>query len=82
LEVFTFPAQGGSVKSLKGAKRETTYFETLLAPGEWCMTSLQNGKQIGSLHKVISKDGKVMRQTSKYILEGKAYEDILIYEKQ
>jgi hypothetical protein len=58
-------------------------FETLIAPGDWYVTFLQNGKQRGVIHKVISKDGKTMTQPRKGVdAQGKPFEHIEVYDRQ
>jgi len=82
LEVIVFPATGGAAGILKGAIAGRSYIETMITPIEWIATGLENGKQIFILHKVISKNGKTMTQTSRSIEQGVPNEYILIYEKQ
>lgn len=38
---------------------------TIVRPGEWYATFLQNGKQVRVIHSVVSKDGKTVRNTEK-----------------
>jgi hypothetical protein len=79
----TFPAQGGVVKVLRGDRQGRFEIETLIAPGEWCMSSLQDGKQQVIRHKIVSKDGREMRTIIKGVdLQGKAIEVSLMYERQ
>jgi hypothetical protein len=83
LLVIIIPAQGGVNKRVKGDNAGNMEVETRLAPNEWCMTRLQNGKQIFTLHKLISKDGNSMRRIETGTdAQGKAYQNILILEKQ
>jgi hypothetical protein len=83
LYIINIPAQGGLNKWLQGDNEGTMEVETLLSPSEWCMTRLKDGKQVGTIHKVISPDGKTMRQTSTGRDEqGRADENILLYERQ
>ena len=78
---FTWPRQGGIVKAPENYT--TSYVVTLIAPGDWYLTVLLDGKQIGQRHKVISKDGKTMRQTFKGMdLKGKPYDGLHVLEKQ
>src|SRR5579863_1685521 len=46
-----WPRQGGTVKVVDGGVEGLTYVETLIGPGEWYVTALQNGKQFGIRHK-------------------------------
>jgi hypothetical protein len=58
-----WPRHGGTVKVLQGGMEGSTYVETLVGPGDWYVTALQNGKQFGIRHKTVSKDGKTKRGT-------------------
>ena len=65
---LTWPAGGGAARdhsSLLSCLLGPTYVETLLGPGDWLVTTLANGKQFSTIHKVISQDGKTMTQTVK-----------------
>ena len=58
---LAWPAQGGVATNQQGPGREgQSHIETLLAPGDWLLTRLQDGKQYNTIHKFISKDGKQM----------------------
>lgn len=81
----TRPRQGGVVKFLTGGSEgdNEQSFDTVVEPGDWYHTSLQNGKQVAVIHGIVSKDGKTMRQITKGIDEkGKPYEDIEVYDRQ
>jgi hypothetical protein len=68
VEKLSWPTEGGAVKVQQlppGLPVSYSLIETLIAPGEWYVTTLIFGKQIASMHKVISSDGKTMRQTVK-----------------
>ena len=83
LEVFIFPAQGGTAEVVKGADAERFYIETKINPNEWYATCLENGKQLWVLHKAISKDGKTLVKTSREIDEQGNFLDYhLVLEKQ
>ncbi len=82
---WTVPKQGGIWKYQQGGSGEkTTIIRTVISldPGEWYDTELQDGKQVEVRHVIVSKDGKMMRQTEKGTAFGKPYESIVIYEKQ
>jgi hypothetical protein len=51
------------VKLAKAAVSDLSILEALLAPGEWLVIAMQDGRQVATRRKVISKDGKTMRQT-------------------
>jgi hypothetical protein len=78
-----WPRQGGSVKVLQGGVEGLTYVETLVGPGDWYVTALQNGKQFGVRHKTLSKDGKTKRETiSGTDAEGRPFEQIEVFDRQ
>ncbi len=57
--------------------------DTVVAPGNWYHTILQNGKQVEVIHGMVSRDGKTMQQITKGIdAQGKAYEAVGVYEKK
>jgi hypothetical protein len=63
LYTATWPAEGGAVTAPEGMLPQGgTYVETLMVPGNWYVTVMQDGKQITSVHKVISNDGQMMTQ--------------------
>jgi hypothetical protein len=79
----TWPQQGGTVDIMQGGNEETSYIETLVEPGNWYVTVLQNGKQIGVIHKTFSKDGKKMRQTyTSTDAQGNPFERLSLYDRQ
>jgi hypothetical protein len=82
--IFTWPAGGGAVQDPRGSlPKGVTAVETLLAPGDWYVTFLTDGKQTMTMHKVISRDRKVMRQTLKGIdPQGRNVEQIQVLYRQ
>jgi hypothetical protein len=79
----TWPRQGGMAKIQFPGSEGITFVQTLIAPGEWYVTTMRNGKQISVRHKVISKDGKTMTQTYRGTdSEGKPFEQLEVYDKQ
>jgi len=76
----TWPAQGGVAE--EGSSEEELLVETLIAPGEWYVTRIQDGKQIQFMHKVISEDGKIMRQTIEGVAEWGSYKGVMVFDKQ
>lgn len=82
---WTWPRQGGIAERQSPAPlpKEESCVQTLLEPGVWYITFLQNGIQDGVFHKVISKDGKIMRQILRVMdPKGKLIEEILVFNKQ
>jgi len=81
---LAWPAQGGVATNQQGPGREgQSHIETLLAPGDWLLTRLQDGKQYNTIHKFISKDGKTMYQTNKSVdTQGQYREYILVFDRQ
>ncbi len=78
---LTWPIQGGALKGL--LRPGQSLVETFIAAGEWYVTYMQDGKQYLTIHKVISKDGKTMRQTSKGVdAQGKPYERLRLFDRQ
>ena len=61
IEISTgiWPSQGGIIEG--GSIEGELLVETLVAPGEWYVTRMRDGKQYGLMHKVVSKDGKTYR---------------------
>jgi hypothetical protein len=44
---------------------------------------MQNGKQTLTIHKIISEDGKTMRQTVTSVdSKGKPFEELRVFERQ
>jgi len=79
----TWPQQGGTVDILQGGDEKTSYIETLIEPGDWYVTVMQNGKQIGVIHKTFSKDGKRMRQTYRGTdAQDNPFERLSLYDRQ
>jgi hypothetical protein len=80
--ILGWPAQGGTVKVLQGDPRGTSWVEALIA-GEWYAMYLRDGTQFASRHKVVSKDGKTLRQMFRSVDEqGKPYELLLVFDRQ
>lgn len=77
-----FPSQGGAARCIQGCPSGYSVVETLIS-GEWYATEMQDGKQYMTLHKVISKDGKIYYQTLQSSdAKGKPFQNLLVYEKQ
>jgi hypothetical protein len=86
---FSWPAQGGVVTVPKGSDPQSELLkaivqgsqvmvETLITPGEWYVTHMAKGSQYATMHKVISPDGRKMRQTVRHE-EGEA---VLVFDRQ
>jgi hypothetical protein len=81
---YTWPRQGGMTKLLSpNPLQKEIIFETLIEPGNWCASFLENGSQTGIILKTISKDGKTMRQIFRFPdANGKMTEGIFVFERQ
>ena len=81
---LSWPATSGVVAVDEGRplSEGQSIVETLLAPGDWYVTYMRNGQQYLTMHKVVSKDGKTMRQIMKGLAQGKPYEQTQILERQ
>jgi hypothetical protein len=83
LLVLTWPAQGGAVKVLQGDIPKSMSWVEILIGGEWYVALLQDGKQAYTRHKIVSKDGKILRQSFRSTdSQGKPYENILVFDRQ
>jgi hypothetical protein len=82
--VYRFPEQGGAVTYVQGRapKAGVLEMEIRIAPGEWVMTQLQDGKQTYERHKVISKDGREMKQTVTVTGQFLPFSFVLVYDRQ
>jgi hypothetical protein len=62
-----WPSFGGVVESDSSEGQENSeeemLVETFVAPGEWHVTRMREGKQYALMYKVVSKDGKTYRLT-------------------
>ena len=82
LSKLTWPAQGGTVTFVQSDPRGRSLVETLIAPGEWYVTYMRDGKQYLTVHKVVSKDKKMLMQTFKGIFSGKSIVSVSVFERQ
>jgi len=81
--LWTWPKQGGFAKVLSRTLDEgVIYVQTLIEPGHWCVNIMKDGKQIARYHKVVSKDGKTMRQTLIGSKDGKPISIMKVLERQ
>jgi hypothetical protein len=85
-----WPQQGGIVILLLPGKEPVTktpegesIIETLIEPGNWCITRLRDAKQRSVYQKIVSNDGKMLSVSVKgYDEQGKPYESLTVYDKQ
>ena len=84
LRKYTRPKQGGVWRFQQGGSAEGEPNVTIVIyPYNWYTTFLQNGKQWGVVHTVVSKDGKTKRDTfTGTDAQGKRYEQLVVWEKQ
>ena len=82
--LWTWPKQGGFAKCLSRTLEEgVIYVQTFIEKGHWCVCIMKDGKQTARYHKVVSKDGKTMRQTLTGMDgEGKPVNIIKVLERQ
>ena len=76
----TWPAQGGIAE--EESSEEIIVVETLVAPGEWYVTRIQDGKQFQLMNKIVSIDGKIMRQTIEGVGERGSYKGVMVFERK
>jgi len=81
---LTWPAQGGVVHDPASAlPKGETIIETLIGPGDWLAIFLTDGKQVATMHKVISRDGKAMVQTIEAVdSHGLPVEQVQVLHRQ
>jgi hypothetical protein len=81
--LWTWPKQGGFAKCLSRTLDEgIIYVQTHIEEGHWCVCIMKNGKQISRYHKIVSKDGKTMRQTLIGSKDGKPINIMKVLERQ
>lgn len=56
---MTWPRRGGVIN---GFNAPETFIETYIGPGEWLVTTLLDGVQVSTRHKVVAADGRTMTQ--------------------
>jgi hypothetical protein len=80
---LSWPKHGGVLKLENPAISDLLIVEALLAPGEWLVITMRDGRQVGTRRKVISKDGKTMRQIVRsFAPDGKPIEQVEVYDRQ
>lgn len=78
----TWPEGGGVVEEARDL-RGLLIVETLVAPGEWYVTQMKSGTQFATIHKVVSTDGKSMRQVVKGVdPQGHLFVQIQVFDRQ
>ena len=76
---YTRAKVGGKVTRQPPPPEGTSFLDTVINHGEWYVTVLENDKQVGVYHWVVSKDGKTISETS----EGTNSDGrIAVYDKQ
>ena len=74
--------QGGIISGLSQPENSMAV-QTVIGPGDFCTTFLQNGKQVRIHRNIVSKDGKTMTETEKGTdSKGQPFEAVLVYDKQ
>jgi hypothetical protein len=80
---FVWPSTGGAVQYRQGTQPQgESLVETLVAPGDWYVTYMQEGRQYGTLHKVVSPDRKTLRETFKGTIQGSSIEIVAVLDRQ
>ena len=81
--LWRWPKQGGYAEVLSRTLDEgVVYVQTLIEPGHWCVCIMKDGIQIARYHKVVSKDGKTMRQTLIGSRDDKPMKIMKVLERQ
>jgi len=79
---YTCPQTGGVLQG-DARPKGMVVIQTTISPGEFYETAIQDGKQIGWQHGVVSKDGRTITETKQGIdAKGKPIETIKIWDKQ
>jgi len=82
-EKITHPQKGGVQKTQPAPAAGEFYVVTVIGPGNFYITHIQNEKQVQVEQWVIDKDGKTGHNTIKGIdAKGKPYEEVGVWEKQ
>lgn len=83
-EKFREPQQGGVVTGIDPVPAQgRVLIHTVIGPGDFYSTILQDGKQIAVWHWVVSKDFKTMLVTIRGTdAQGKSYQREALYERQ
>ena len=77
-----FSARGGVVTQQSPADGQMLV-ETLVVPGEWLATYLAKGVQYLTMRKVVSANGRTMRQTFAGMTpQGRSFEGSLVFDRQ
>ena len=80
---YTRSKQGGIVKGQPPLPEGQSYIDTVIEPGNWYLTVLQNGKQVSVTHCVVSRDGKTLQlSTQSTDAKGKSYQEVEVYDRQ
>lgn len=75
-----FPATGGMLECT-ACTPGRLQVETHIGPGEWRVTSMQDGKQYATMHKKV--DRNVMLQIGRVIeADGRVTENLFVYRRQ
>jgi hypothetical protein len=81
---YSAPAKGGPVNYTEGGPvAGTTVVSKRVDANTIDSTATLNGKQVGTTHAVVSKDGKTLTMTRKGVDDkGKAVEGVEVYSRQ
>jgi hypothetical protein len=80
---YTMPLPGGIRKYQQAQPEGITFVDIFIDLNDAYTVVLQNGKQIGVTHWILSKDGKTFQGTWKATdAKGQPYEGLSLWEKQ
>jgi len=81
-QTYTYPQTGGILQSAALSK-DIMAIVTVIGPGEFYETAIQDGKQVMWQHGLVSKDGRTLTETQQRVdAEGKRIEILKVWEKQ
>jgi len=79
---LSWPEHGGVIND-GGPPSDDMTIETFIVPGEWRVTYLSKGSQYLTMRKVVSADGKRMRQEFRgEDAQHKSFEALLVFDRQ
>jgi hypothetical protein len=81
--LWTWPKEGGYAKVLSRTLPEgIVYVQTHIDEGHWCVNLMKDGVQFARYQKIVSKDGKTMKQSLIGTKDGEPIRVIKLLERQ